>query len=117
MKKPLTVPGVIAAIQDARGNLATVGRQFGVTRQAVSSYCRAHPTCKAAHDEAREIMLDAAEAVLYEKVLAGSTPELLFFLKTQGRSRGYIERAEVDHRGAIGTYLVDIGGEDDASSS
>src|SRR4051812_9583839 len=115
MKKPLTVPDVIEAIQESRGNLATVGRRFGGTRQAVSHFCLAHPTCKAAHDEAREVMLDAAEDVLYQKVLEGSTPELLFFLKTQGRSRGYIERAEVDHRGSIGTYLVDIGGEDDAS--
>jgi hypothetical protein len=39
-------------------------------------------------------MLDNAESVLYKKVLEGSTPELLFFLKTQGRFRGYVERQE-----------------------
>jgi Flp pilus assembly protein CpaB len=40
-------------------------------------------------------MLDNAESILYKKVLEGSTPELLFFLKTQGKRRGYVERSEV----------------------
>ncbi len=52
------------------------------------------PTIQEAINQAREEMLDAAESKLYEKVLDGSTPELLFFLKTQGHRRGYKERPD-----------------------
>jgi hypothetical protein len=96
MKKPLTTEGVIAAIKETNGNLAAVARRFGVSRQAVSSYCKAHVTCQTAHEEARETMKDSAESVLYRKILEGSTPELIFFLKTQCRDRGYIERGAID---------------------
>ena len=39
--------------------------------------------------EAREAALDRAEQFLFEKCEAGDTTALIFFLKTQGRSRGY----------------------------
>lgn len=41
-------------------------------------------------------MKDTAESVLYRKVEEGSTSELLFYLKTQCRDRGYIERQSHD---------------------
>lgn len=55
-------------------------------------------------ESARETMLDNAESILYKKVLEGSTVELLFFLKTQGKDRGYTERQELT--GANGGAIV-----------
>ena len=90
-----TAEEVIASIEKNRGNIAAVGRQMGVSRMTIHRYMHEHPTIRAALDDARESMLDNAESVLYKKVLEGSTPELIFFLKTQGRNRGYVERSEV----------------------
>ena len=45
----------------------------------------------------RELALDTAENKLMEAVQEGKTAELLFFLKTQGKSRGYVERQEVEN--------------------
>lgn len=39
--------------------------------------------------EARDARLDFAEGKLDEKIDNGDTAALIFFLKTQGRSRGY----------------------------
>jgi len=39
-------------------------------------------------------MLDNAESVLYKAVLNGEAWAVCFFLKCQGKSRGYIERQE-----------------------
>ena len=94
---------VIASIERNKGNLSAVARQFGVSRMTVHRYMADHPTVKASVADARESMLDNAESVLYKKVLEGSTPELIFFLKTQGRNRGYVERSEIT--GANGADL------------
>jgi hypothetical protein len=86
---------VIAKIEQNKGNVAAVARAFGVSRRTILRFADEHPTVKTALADARESMLDNAESVLYKKVLEGSTAELIFFLKTQGRTRGYVERSEI----------------------
>jgi len=44
------------------------------------------------------------ESKLYSKALAGDTTSMIFFLKTQGKKRGYIERQEIT--GEDGNELV-----------
>jgi len=48
---------------------------------------------------ARELALDVGESQLMKAVNEGKTAELLFFLKTQGKSRGYVDRQEVENSG------------------
>lgn len=105
---------VIGAIGKHNGNLSAVARQLKVSRQAVYNHLENDPAAKEALEQARETMLDNAESVLYRKVLEGSTPELIFFLKTQGKSRGYTERQEVTGAdGAAITIKVVYGDPDD----
>jgi hypothetical protein len=40
-------------------------------------------------------MVDVAESKLMAKIDAGDTTAIIFFLKTQGKGRGYVERQEV----------------------
>lgn len=82
-------------IEDTRGNISTMARRLGVSRKAIYEFIAKRPSLGQALQDAREAMIDNAESVLYKKVLEGSTPELLFFLKTQGRGRGYTERQEI----------------------
>ena len=91
-------------IHKYHGNLSAVARGVGRSRSWLYLYLEKHPDLWDTVNEARETMLDNAESVLYQKVLAGSTPELLFFLKTQGKRRGYIERQEIT--GADGTSIT-----------
>ena len=86
---------LVTKIQEAKGNVSAVARAFGVSRKTIYNYIERYATAQDALDDARETMLDNAESILYKKVLEGSTPELLFFLKTQGKRRGYVERSEV----------------------
>ena len=85
-------------IEQYRGNLSAVARSLGVTRRAVYYHVNANPELGAALSDARESMLDNAESKLYQRTLEGHTAELLFFLKTQGKSRGYTERQELTGR-------------------
>ena len=92
---PLTIAQIEKRIRDKRGNIAAVARSFGVTRKAI--YDRIHKSAKLrkALIESRETMLDNAETELYDQALDGNTTALIFFLKTQGKIRGYVERQEI----------------------
>lgn len=46
--------------------------------------------------EADEAMLDFAESKLMEHINDGDVTSLIFFLKTKGKKRGYVERVEND---------------------
>ena len=47
-------------------------------------------------NEIREGLIDFAESKLMQEVRSGNTTAILFFLKTQAKDRGYIERTEQD---------------------
>lgn len=106
MKKQPSAAELIAEIDAKRGNISAVARTYGVSRGTVYNWMAGKATVQQALEDARETMIDNAESMLYKKVLEGSTAELLFFLKTQGRNRGYVERQELQHSGDVSVTLT-----------
>ena len=94
-QKKMDTERVIALIDECRGNLSAAATRIGCHRNTLRSYINAHPTCKAALERARESMIDNVESVLYSKALAGEAWAVCFFLKTQAKHRGYVERQEL----------------------
>lgn len=89
-----TVEEYEKALRDSKGMMSVAARMLGVTQQAVSQRVKTSPTLQRVRDEAREQMTDVAELRLYERIQAGDGWAVCFYLKTQGRSRGYVERHE-----------------------
>ncbi len=87
---------VIQALRDSHGLVSVAAKRLGVSRQAIYKRIETSPAVAAARDDAREAMLDVAEQALYERVKAGDSWAIVFYLKTQGRSRGYGERQTID---------------------
>lgn len=100
--KRATVKEVEALIDECRGNIAQIARRLGVSRGTIWNRIKGNERLEEKLEQARETLIDDAEDVLIRKVLEGSTPELIFFLKTRGRHRGYTERHEIEHRGKDG---------------
>lgn len=97
----VTVSQVEKQLREKRGNIAAVARALGSTRQTVYDKIKKYPKLQATLKETRETMLDNAETTLYDEALNGNITALIFFLKTQGKSRGYTERTEVQHDGGL----------------
>ena len=90
----LTTEQVISQIERLSGNVTAVAKACGVTRKTIYNYIHRHATVADALAQSRETMLDNVESRLYKSALDGQGWAVCFFLKTQGKSRGYVERAE-----------------------
>lgn len=94
-KQKLTVEQVIQALEKHQGLAALAAHSLGVTMQTVYNYRDRYPTIAARMKELRERRTDRVELALYDKINAGDTASIIFYLKTQAKDRGYVERQEV----------------------
>jgi hypothetical protein len=85
----LTAQQVADTLRDCRGMIAVTARKLGVTVKAIYGYCERHAICAAARDEARAFTGDVAELKLFAAIEAGQPWAIQFYLRTQGRERGY----------------------------
>jgi hypothetical protein len=92
-RQQFTPEEVEAALVKADGFLYMAARRLHCCRTTIHNYCVRYPDVQEAARQARESVLDEAERQLYTKVRNGDITSIIFFLKTQGKSRGYVERA------------------------
>lgn len=96
-RKPiLNIASVAAAIAELSGNLAGVARRFNVDRNAVWKMVQKYPTLQQVVKDCREGIKDIAESALQRAIMQGEAWAICFFLKTQAKDRGYLERYEID---------------------
>jgi len=98
-KREETAARIIAAISESSGLLTLAAKKAGLGYSTVWRYTQEFPAVKQAVIEAKERMLDFAEGKLYEKIKSGDNAAIIFYLKTQGKARGYVERQEVTGEG------------------
>jgi len=87
---------VAQAITELQGNLAAVAKRFGVARMSVWDLVQKRPSLQKVVRDCREGIKDIAESALQRAIMAGEAWAVCFFLKTQAKDRGYIERQEID---------------------
>ena len=89
-------------IVEKRGNLSAVARGFGKSRTWLYNILNdKYPELKDVVEEARDSLIDDAESELQKQMFKGNITALIFFLKTQGKGRGYVERQEVEQSGDL----------------
>lgn len=89
---------VLAAIRGSRGIKTHIAARLDITRDTVDAYLKRWPEVREAYDIECEVILDQAEAKLYQlAIVEGAEKSLHFLLTTKGRSRGYGKRQEISH--------------------
>jgi hypothetical protein len=96
---------VAEALRGARGIQRYAAIKLGCHRQTVANMLKRHPELAQIVDQEREGLLDTAEGKLAEAIGRGEMTAILFFLKCQGKGRGYVERRELT--GKDGAQLVE----------
>ncbi|MDD5501608.1 MAG: hypothetical protein PHH57_08045 [Candidatus Omnitrophica bacterium] len=93
-KRDNTAARIIKALEETQGLLTAAAKRAGVSYSTIKRYVADYPSVAQAKEEAQERLLDFAEGKLYQKIKDGDTASLIFYLKTQGKKRGYVERVE-----------------------
>ena len=78
------------------GNLSATARALHVDRNTLMAWRDANPDLKAKMVDVEESMLDFTESKLFQQIDASNLTAIIFYLKTKGRKRGYVERQESD---------------------
>ena len=90
-----TAAEVAEALTEAKGFTTHAARRLGCTARTVQNYMKRHSTVRQARDEAKESLKDHTEIKLVEAINEGNMTAIIFFLKTQAKDRGYVERQEI----------------------
>ena len=87
----------IAEIYKKKGcNITAACAALNITRQTFYTRKAKSKKLQELVEEADESLLDFAESKLVEHINNGDVTSLIFFLKTKGKKRGYVERTEHD---------------------
>jgi GTP cyclohydrolase II len=91
----LTIEQIAHALERKAGNITDAARSLKVTRHALYKRIHSDETLQQVLVDAREALVDVAESQLLKQIKVGNTAAIIFTLKTQGKSRGYVERTEI----------------------
>lgn len=100
-KDAYTVEEVISAIEEGKGYVSKVASILGCSVGTVYNYASRYEAVKAAWGDVREARHDFVENALHKRISEGSDTAIIFYLKTQAKERGYVERSEVKTDGEL----------------
>ena len=95
-KNKYTEEQIKDALVKAGGFISIACKSLGCTRKTIYNYMDKFPELKDVVKDIREQYLDIAEAALIKNVKDGKSSDIKYFLNTQGKKRGYVEKQEFD---------------------
>ena len=88
---------LIEALESSLGVVTTACKKAGVCRFTFYEYYNKDESFRESVDSIQDIALDFAESKLLENIKDKKETSIIFYLKTKGKNRGYIEKQEIDH--------------------
>jgi|TARA_R110000803_G_scaffold76956_1_gene141766 hypothetical protein len=87
--------GMLEALEKSLGVVTTACKKVGIGRTQFYHWLKEDREFNDQVKEIENIALDFAESQLHKQIGDGSTSATIFYLKTKGKNRGYIERQEI----------------------
>jgi ACT domain-containing protein len=94
-----TKKAIIEALEKSLGVVTTACKQVGIARSTFYEYLKNDKKFADDVKDIQDIALDFAESQLHKQIQSGNTSATIFYLKTKGKNRGYVERQEIKHDG------------------
>ena len=86
----------LTAIEGSKGFISTIADNMGCAFTTVYQWQKKSKAVKDAIEDERIRGLDFAEGQLFTLMKEKNVAAVIFYLKTQGKGRGYVEKQELD---------------------
>jgi hypothetical protein len=86
---------IVHALNETRGMIYLAAERLGCEADTVYNYAKRYASVREAIARHRGRTTDIAELKLYQAINEGEAWAVQFYLKTQGRDRGYVEKLDV----------------------
>jgi hypothetical protein len=87
---------MINALEKSLGIVTSACKAVGIARETHYRWMREDEDYSTSVKSIEDIALDFAESQLHKQISNGEVSSTIFYLKTKGKRRGYIERQEID---------------------
>ena len=88
---------IIEALEKSLGVVTTALKSLNYNRKTFYDYYNSDPIFAQKCDEIQNMAIDFVESKLFENIKNGNVVAQIFYLKTKAKSRGYVEKTEVQH--------------------
>jgi hypothetical protein len=105
---------MLEALEKSLGVVTTACRSVGIGRTTHYLWMDKDPEYKKSVEDLENVALDYAETKLHSQITKENPTAIIFYLKTKGKKRGYVERQEISHEG-LKTFEVEEVDEQDPS--
>jgi len=86
----------VEALLNSAGNISHACKKVGISRNTYYEWRKEEKEFDKACEEQQEAIIDLVETKLMTNIQEGKTAEIIFFLKTKAKHRGYVEKQEVE---------------------
>jgi len=90
---------LLEALEKSLGVVTSACKTVGVGRTTFYQWLKDDEEFAEAVRDIENIALDFAESQLHQQISGGNSTATIFYLKTKGKKRGYVERQEIAHEG------------------
>jgi len=87
---------MIKALEKSLGVVTIACKEVDIARKTHYEWYNEDAEYRKAVDDLSDVALDFAESMLHKQIQEKDTTATIFYLKTKGKKRGYIERQEID---------------------
>lgn len=96
----------LSALESNDGHIQETCTQLGIPRSTFYLWRKEDEEFAQAVEDVFEKLVDDAETELRKRIRLGDTTAIIFFLKTKGKKRGYIEKQEMEHNVKDATTII-----------
>ena len=97
---------MLEALEKSLGVVTSACKSVGIGRTTHYLWMDTDPEYKKAVDDISNVALDYAESKLHNQITKENPTAIIFYLKTKGKKRGYVERQEISHEG-LKTFQIE----------
>ena len=92
---------MIEALKSSLGVVTTASKKANIERTTHYKWLAQDDKYAEQVEAIKDIALDFAESQLHKRMQNGSDTAIIFYLKTQGKKRGYIEKQQIEVSGEL----------------